>query len=129
MKIVPSISHTPDQLQARLDHYNKWLMDPNRPFVSTYPGFPDDKKLENARKKLAEDFSKRNIKVVDIVPKKRAKSPKKASGFVSLKSLASELYAKHSGNKELVINDLINTGGMTKAGATTYFYNAKKAST
>lgn len=28
-------------LQARLDHYNEWLMDPKRPFTSTYPGYPD----------------------------------------------------------------------------------------
>jgi len=30
--------------QARLDHYNAWLMDPNRDFGgSRYPGFPGDK--------------------------------------------------------------------------------------
>jgi len=30
-------------LQDRLDHYNKWLMDPKREFTSIYPGYPGDK--------------------------------------------------------------------------------------
>ena len=29
--------------QARLDHYNQWLMDPKREFTSVYPGYPGDK--------------------------------------------------------------------------------------
>lgn len=32
--------------QKRLDHYNKWLMDPSRPFTSAYPGYPGDEVSE-----------------------------------------------------------------------------------
>ena len=34
-------------LQARLDHYNQWLMDPSRPFTSVYPGYPDTNKTDS----------------------------------------------------------------------------------
>lgn len=34
-------------LQARLDHYNKWLMDPSRPFTSIYPGYTNTNKTDS----------------------------------------------------------------------------------
>ncbi len=34
-------------LQARLDHYNKWLMDPSRPFTSVYPGYTNTNKTDS----------------------------------------------------------------------------------
>lgn len=34
-------------LQARLDHYNQWLIDPSRPFTSVYPGYPDTNKTDS----------------------------------------------------------------------------------
>jgi hypothetical protein len=46
---------------------------------------------------------------------------------VSKSALAVEIFKKHSGNKQLVIAEFVEVLGMTKAGATTYFYNAKKS--
>lgn len=42
-------------------------------------------------------------------------------------ALANEQYRKHQGDRTAVINFLMEDLGMSKAGATTYFYNAKKA--
>ncbi len=40
---------------------------------------------------------------------------------------AAEIYKQFSGDKALVIAAYMDQLGMSKAGATTYFYNAKKA--
>ena len=47
-------------LQRKMDHYNKWLMNPNR--EDRYPGFPEEIELLQARKQLMEDFAKRKRK-------------------------------------------------------------------
>lgn len=44
----------------------------------------------------------------------------------TLQSIAEKLYSDLQGDRKAVISSLIDTHGMTKAGATTYFYNAKK---
>jgi hypothetical protein len=41
--------------------------------------------------------------------------------------IAREVFIKHGGSRKLVIAELVETHKMSKAGATTYFYNAKKS--
>jgi hypothetical protein len=50
--------------------------------------------------------------------------PRKAR-FNTLQSIAEKLYTDLQGDRKAVISSLIDTHGMTKAGATTYFYNVK----
>lgn len=40
---------------------------------------------------------------------------------------ATAIYKQHNGDKSAIINAYMTELGMSKAGATTYFYNAKKA--
>ena len=68
MKQVYTVSYDNDYLQRKLDHYNKWLLDPKRDFGSTYPGFPEEIQLEKARKSLAESVvAKSEAKVKKVV--------------------------------------------------------------
>lgn len=111
-------------LKRKLDHYNSWLLDPSRPLTSSYPGFPEDIKREKAINTLASE-----VKIKTEARKMRAKIQKKRAKHETGRSkaeLAAEFFTKHSGNKDLVVADLQNFAGMSKAGATTYFYNAKK---
>lgn len=57
--------------------------------------------------------------VVSSVKEKKARSGTK-------QSLANEYYKKYDGDREAVLLYLTTELGMSKAGATTYFYNAKK---
>ena len=120
-----------DELQDRLNHYNDWLMDDKRDFGTTYPGYPGDK-AEKAKK----------TKVVTPV-----KTPKKGKSVMSIQTVGVKIArtavtkAPKAGSKQAKANEIVMRIGVTnktqaieaimaeasmsKAGATTYFHNAR----
>lgn len=82
--------------QRRLDHYNKWLMDPNRPIDSgPYPGFPGDrvKNRSYSPKKPAD-----SVETVQKATVFKGKNPKKIKGLKQRKVTVA-LSGKVSHNK------------------------------
>ena len=118
-----------DYLTRKLAHYNEWLLDPKRKAGSgPYPGFPEDVELEKAvRKMQAEAVAKVKVKAEKAAaPKKeRAKRAKRTEGPTK-QDRAVEIYRELNGDKATVISAIQERLGMSVAGATTYFYNAKK---
>lgn len=103
---------------ARLAHYNAWLMDAKRPFGVPYPGYPEDKVAKNVIKvpKLV------TVKVAPLAKAPRAKR----TGTTKLDQ-AKELYkANIKLSRVNMIGLFMEKLQMSKAGATTYFYNAQK---
>ena len=118
-----------DVLQDRLNHYNDWLMDNSRPSGSTYPGYPGDKaKTEKTKVKA-------KIKVIQPLKGKSAMEIKTVGVKVA------SFKAPKAGSKQAIANDIVSRVGvanktqaieaimaeakMSKAGATTYFHNAR----
>lgn len=79
---------------------------------------PANKMAEKIAKAVTKPAAK--AKVTVKVAKEKTKRVTKASQ-------AQEIYKKFAGDKTQVIQAFIDQLGMSKAGATTYFYNAKKA--
>ena len=119
-----------DYLQRKLDHYNAWLLDPNRPAGSgPYPGFPDDIATANAVAKFKADFVKEKAaaKAKPAVKKAvKAKRAKRTEGPTK-QDRAIEIFKELNGDKAAVIEAIQSRLGMSVAGATTYYYNARKA--
>lgn len=126
MPSVYSVS-TDDSIGTRkLAHYNEWLLDPNRVAGIPYPGFPEEVAMEKARKAYVEDFTARKTqKVAKVKPAPKAKVARK-SGVPTKQALATQIYRDLGGDKALVIAKIQEQLVMSLAGATTYFYNAKK---
>lgn len=118
--------------QRKLDHYNKWLMDPNREIgAGPYPGFPEEIELMKASQKRAKRIAtdvivqaKATAKV-NAAPKAKRVRARKGEGPTK-QDLAVEIYKRLAGDKAAVIEAIQAELGMSLAGATTYFYNAKK---
>jgi hypothetical protein len=55
-------------IDRKINHYNKWMLDPKRDPNSRYPGFPEEIATELARKQFVEEFLSR--------PKKAKKNGK-----------------------------------------------------
>jgi ribosomal protein L7/L12 len=127
--VVSNLNAHNDYLQRKLDHYNKWLCDPARPVGSgPYPGFPEDVKLKAGVAKLqAEAKAKVEAKAAKPKAEKapKVKRARKAEGPTK-QERAVELYKRLNGSKVEVIQAIQTELGMSLAGATTYFYNAKK---
>lgn len=119
----------PDYGTRKLAHYNMWLLDPNREFGSLqrYPGFPEDLEREEAIAAYKEEFVQRKAKPkAEKAPKApRVKRAKRTEGPTK-QDRAVEIYREHAGDKATVISAIQERLGMSLAGATTYFYNAKK---
>lgn len=114
----------------KLAHYNKWLLDPKRKVEDgPYPGFPEDLKPKRAVK--AEIIAKPAVKVnaprVKAAPVKTKKRAARAGNGPTKQMLANDIFARLGGDKAAVIAAIQLDLGMSLAGATTYFYNAKKA--
>lgn len=118
-----------DFLQRKLDHYNKWLLDPKRASGTVYPGFPEEVKLAKGRAKLqAEYAAKAEAKKTKVV---KAKTPVKAkrarkAGEPTKQDRAVAIFTRIGGDKAAVVSAIQSELGMSLAGATTYYYNAKK---
>jgi hypothetical protein len=127
--IVMNLNEHNDYLQRKLDHYNKWLMDPKREIGSgPYPGFPEDNAVKTGRAILqAEAKAKSAAKVAKAAKPKaeKAKRARKTEGPTK-QERAVEIYKRLNGVKGDVIQMIQAELGMSLAGATTYFYNAKK---
>ena len=127
-----------DELQDRLNHYNDWLMDDKRDFGTTYPGYPGDKANKPTKTKVEKPI---------VAPVKPVKTPKKGKSVMSIQTVgvkisrASVTKAPKAGSKQAKANEIVMRIGvankaqaieaimaeaaMSKAGATTYFHNAR----
>jgi hypothetical protein len=127
-------------LDRKLAHYNVWLVDNSREAGKPYPGFPEDKQpsavkfrmknmqVMNAFEQHAHDTAERKVTKpkAERAPKE-PKAPKapRASGPTKA-DRALEIFKRLSGDKAAVIAAIKDELSMSDAGATTYFYNAKK---
>lgn len=116
-----------DYLTRKLAHYNEWLLDNKREIGVPYPGFPEDDK---AAKWAVAPAPKAEA------PKPTAKAPVKATKKKAARvpgsgptkqELANAIYKQCNGDKAQSIEKIQTQLGMTLAGATTYYYNARKA--
>jgi hypothetical protein len=127
-----------DYGSRKLDHYNKWLLDPKRPSGERYPGFPEDVMTEKARAKIIAEYTAKaeaRAAAKDLPEKKKKASVKKpVSGAKKAKSLPGEskldkaivIFERIGDNKAVVIETIQKECGMTPLGAQTYYYNARK---
>ncbi len=123
----------PDYGTRKLAHYNVWLLDPNRkPYpADRYPGFPEDVEREQAVAAYRKEFVERaETKAAKPAKPKAVKPPKvkraKKTDGPTKQDRAVEIYKRLNGVKGDVIQMIQAELGMSLAGATTYFYNAKK---
>lgn len=114
----------------RLRHYNEWLLDPKRPFGGPpYPGYPEPKGKKKMPSNVIANMTEVLTKDKKAAPAKAAaKKTKRAGASPTKGELALQIYQRLNGDKTQVLNELQTGLGMSLAGATTYFYNAKKAS-
>lgn len=117
----------------KLAHYNKWLLDPNRPIDQRYPGFPEDIARERGLVQLKADMAKRSeqkaVAKAARAERKRtatARPVSRRTGGPTKLVQAVEIFRQQGGDKAAVIAEIQFKLGMSLAGATTYFYNAKK---
>ena len=126
-------------LDRKLAHYNVWLLDNSREIGKPYPGFPEDiqarpvkfrmKNMQtmNAFEQYDHDVAQRSAKPKAIREPKVAKEPKAPRATGPTKAdRALEIFKRLSGDKGAVIAAIKDELSMSDAGATTYFYNAKK---
>lgn len=126
-------------LDRKLAHYNVWLVDNSREAGKPYPGFPEDMQARpvkfrmknmqtmNAFEQFDSDMKARSAKPKAEKAPKVAKEPRapRASGPTKA-DRALEIFKRLSGDKAAVIAAIKDELSMSDAGATTYFYNAKK---
>ena len=134
--------------QARLDHYNEWLMDPKREFGKPYPGYPENK--NDSYSEPTESVE--TVRTAPVSPQKKPNKIKRLqrrtvtvalSGKVShnietenLKgndmskvtklSQATEI-VKAAKSKQEALADIQNALGVSKSNAFVYFTKASKA--
>ena len=125
-------------LDRKLAHYNEWLLDNKREFGKPYPGFPEDLKLAKKGKKMQSPVIADMAQTLAGTKTAPAASKAKAKTRVAKKSdgpragskgeAAIGIFKRLNGDKAAVISAIQSELGMSLAGSTTYFYNAKKAS-
>ena len=125
-----------DELTDRLNHYNDWLMDDKRDFGSTYPGYPGDKGQKPTkpvvekpavapikRKKGVKAVNKIETVGVKMMKTRVTRGPKAGTKQDAANKLVAYL---GTDDKNGVIQQIMQKLDMSKAGATTYFHNAKR---
>lgn len=126
----PGTQEHNDFLTRKLAHYNQWLMDPDRTIDDgPYPGFPEELALVQGRKQLAAEMAERKVTKPErgAPARKERKVRARKEGLGPTKQdRAVEIYKQLGGIKADVIQAIQTDLGMSLAGATTYFYNAKK---
>lgn len=117
----------------KLAHYNAWLMDNKRPFGVPYTGFPEEaelmKRASKRAKRIAADViveAKATAKTKVAKPAKAKRAPRRKGDGPTKQELACKIYARLAGDKAQTIAAIQSELGMTPAGATTYYYNARK---
>ena len=153
----PYAVHSPEALaysQRKLVHYNEWLLDKARPSGVPYPGFPEDleryNRIQSKGKVMEAQLSTPEVAAAvinsvvttltgeavvpaDAAPKKskgKAKASERVKGVARVGSKLEQaiaIYTRLNGDKAATIAAIQSEAGMSQAGATTYFYNAKKA--
>lgn len=131
MKQTYSVSYDNDFMQRKLDHYNAWLLNPKRKVEDgPYKGFPEEvdraAKLAKGRAIMEAERAAKPVKAAKVVKTKvAAKRPR--TGGPTKQERAIEIYRDFAGqSKENVIAKIREQLDMSLAGATTYYYNAKK---
>lgn len=131
-----TIARQTDQayMSRKLDHYNAWLLDPKRTAGIPYAGFPEDIERDEAIAKLkaekAVELEKAATdtkpKAAALVKKAKPKRAKQEGAGPTKQDRAVEIFKELGGDKAKVIAAIQERLGMSLAGSTTYFYNAKK---
>lgn len=142
--------------ERKLAFYNAWLTDTKRKLGEPCPPFPEDltrtpvtvkgKKMTDVTVPSTPEIAAAVIAqtvasltgegpAVDVKPAKKAKGMPKAADRVKGKARegskleqAISIFQRLGGDKAATIAEIQCACGMSLAGATTYFYNAKKAS-
>ena len=111
--------------QKRLDHYNKWLLDPKREFGTTYPGYPEDVKKPISRKKgkmmeaVAVDTKvSKPVKVTKVKAESPAKAPRDGS---KLSKALEVVKATGKDDKEACLVAIVNALSVTRGNASIYY--------
>lgn len=108
-----------EYLTRKLKHYNTWLGDlDSREMGTPYPGFPEDFPVKKSKKTV--------VKAVATAPKSVTKRVVRIAGE-SKKVRAIKIVQSMTGQaKTAIIESLMSELAMSKAGATTYYYNSVK---
>lgn len=120
-----------DELQDRLNHYNDWLMDDKRETGSTYPGYPGDKAVKPTKNKVVTPVKTpkkgKSVMKIETTGVKIARTAvTKAPKAGSKQAKANEIVMRIGvANKSQAIEAIMAEASMSKAGATTYFHNAR----
>lgn len=123
-----------EELTNRLKHYNEWLMDNTRDMCSTYPGYPgDSKKKVNKLKELTavtplnyEKGTKMSMKIEAVGVKVSSTRVLRGAKTGTKQSKAYEIVQRvGTSDKSVAVEAIMTELNMSKAGATTYFHNAK----
>lgn len=131
MKQTYSVSHDNDFMQRKLDHYNAWLLNPKRKVEDgPYQGFPEEvdraAKLAKGRAIMEAERAAKPVKPAKVVKTKVAAKRPRAEGPTK-QERAVEIYRDFMGqSKDNVVAKIREQLDMSLAGATTYYYNAKK---
>lgn len=137
--------------QARLDHYNKWLMDPSRPLAKPYPGYPDkndsylepvksvvtvqnDPVLPVKKSKKINKLAHRNkpvdlgsgASIMDISVEKTHTERISQMSKVTNLSRATDI-VKASASKADALDQIVAQLGVSRSNAFVYFTKASKA--
>lgn len=131
MKQHYTTSHSNDFLQRKLDHYNAWLLNPKRKVEDgPYKGFPEEKELEaKMAKGRAIMDAEREVKAAKPtkVAKTKVVAKRSRSNGPTKQERALEIYRANTKlSKDNLITIIREQLDMSIAGATTYYYNAKK---
>lgn len=131
MKQTYTVSYDNDFMQRKLDHYNAWLLNPKRKVEDgPYKGFPEEveraAKLAKGRAIMEAERAAKPAKPAKVVKTKvAAKRPR--TGGPTKQERALEIYrANIKLSKDNLIAIIREKLDMSPAGATTYYYNAKK---
>ena len=123
-----------EYMSRKLAHYNEWLLDPKRDVSDgPYPGFPEDlaagirvKKSSEFGKPAAEKPAKKAAAKPAAKPTAKKRAKREHGDGPTKQELACKIYQRFAGDKHATIEAIQMELGMTPAGATTYFYNARK---
>ena len=123
----------------KLAHYNHWLLNLKRTPGEPYPGFPEDetptrrvtavreetpvKPVENAVKPAIKSKGKPKMEQTKVSKKRPARVAGKGP---TKQQIAVEIYKSLNGDKASVIAAIVEETATSVAGATTFFYGAKK---
>lgn len=116
-----------DEGQKRLDHYNKWLLDPKREPGTVYPGYPADKKpLSRKKGKVMEATATEvNVKPTKVTkPEPVTKAPKAKREGTKLSKAVELVKATGKDDKEACLQAIVSTLSVTRGNASIYYSKA-----